>query len=175
MPPNATSISTSMASRSFQSLAFDGFFLNRTGTPTPLRTFHAATRSGHPARECEGNNGTRGTSNLVGTAPLQSRSQAVSALGTISKNFGSGSSATILQPLIPTGHSPGYHRSGSNRNVMSTHPMTALPSMGLLTPYCNATGLHNSHSGGGTSIISSSLHETGLNTSVPPTTDHRIW
>ena len=177
VPPNSTSSSTSMASRSFQSLAFDGFSLNRTGTPTPLRTLHAATGTagGHPACECEGNNRTRGASNLVGTAPSQSRSQAVSAVSTISNNFGSGSSATMLQSLISTGHSPRYYRSGSNRSVMSTHPMTALPSMGLLPPYCNATGLHNSHNGGGTSIISSKLNETGLSTSVPLSIDHRIW
>ena len=146
-------------------MAFDGFFLNRAGTRTPLRTLHSAIGTGNPARECEGYNGTRGASKLAGTGPFQSRSP-VSAIGTIFKNFGACSFTTISQSLIPTRHLSGYHRSRSNTSMMSTHPITALPSMGLLPPYYNATGLHDSHSGGGTSIISSNLNETGLNTSV---------
>ena len=154
---NATSGSTSMASSSFQSLALSGFFLNHTGARTPRRTLHSATGTGHPARECEGYNGTLGDSSLAGTGPLQSPSPG-SAIGTIFKNIGSCSSATILQPLIPTGPSSGNHSSRSNASAMSMHPMTALPSIGLLPPYYNATVLHNSHSGGGTRIISSNLN-----------------
>lgn len=172
--PIATSSRNRVASRSFQPLVSKGFFLNRTGTRTPLRTLHTATGTGQPARECEGYDGTRGASYFAGNGPLQIRSPDP-VVGTIFKNFGSCSSATILQPLIPTGHSSGYHSGRSNTSVMSKHPMTALPSMGLLPPYYNATGLYNSHSGGGTSIISSNLNETGLNTPVPPTIDHRVW
>ena len=163
-----------MASRSFQSSASNGFILNRTGTRTPLRTLLTATDTDHPSRECEGYNGTRGGSRVTVTGPLQNRSP-VSAIGIIYKNFSACSSATILQPLIATGHLSGYHNSRSNKSVMSTHTMTALPSMRPLPPYFNATGLPSSHSSGGTSINSSNLNETCLKTSVPPTVDHRVW
>ena len=170
----ATSSRNRVASRSFQPLASNGFFFNRTGTRAPMRTLHTATGSGHPARECEGYKGTRGASNLAGTGLLQIPSLDT-AVRTIFKNFGSCSSATILQPLIPTGNSSGYHSGRPITGVMPTHPMTALPSMGLLPPYYNATSLYSGHSGGGTNIISSNLNETGLNTPVPPIIDHRVW
>ena len=160
---SVTCSSISMASRTFRSLTFSGVFLNRTGTRTALCTLHTATGTGHPARDCEGYSGTRRTSNLAGTGPSQSRLP-VSAMGTMSNTFAACSSVTIFQPSIPTRHSSGYHNSRSASNMMSTHPMTAFPSMGLLPPYYNATGSHNSHSGGGTTIVSSNVCDTGLNT-----------